>query len=61
MILKMTIEIYLDDAVYNSTEKEKLLLENEILIGNGSLILHSNEMGCELGEIKKVSNIQWID
>jgi len=58
-ILKITLEIKLP-GVYGLDEEEKLWLENEILIGDGSLILHSNDIGDEVGTIKKVSNVQWI-
>lgn len=60
MILKLTIEVQLDDDVYDASEEEKLWMENEILIGDGSLILHSNEIGDTIGEVKKVSNVAWF-
>jgi len=61
MRLKLTIEVVLEDGFYNNTDEEKLWLENEILVGDGSLFLHSNEIGDTVGEIKKVTNVQWID
>ena len=60
MVAKITIEFELDDAVFSKSEEEILWLENEILVGDGSLLLHSNEIGDTIGEIKKVSNITWI-
>ena len=60
MVAKITIEFELDDAVFGKSEEEILWLENEILVGDGSLLLHSNEIGDTVGEIKKVSNITWI-
>ena len=60
MILKLTIEVRLDDYVYANSEEEMLWMENEILVGDGNLLLHSNEVGDTIGEVKKVSNIQWI-
>ena len=60
MILKLTIEVKLDDEVYGNSEDEKLWMENEILIGDGTLLLHSNEIGDTVGEVKKVSNVQWL-
>ncbi len=60
MRAKITIEFELDDAVFGKSEEETLWLENEILVGDGSLLLHSNEIGDTIGEIKKVSNITWI-
>ena len=60
MILKLTIEVKLDDDVYGNSEDEKLWMENEILIGDGSLLLHSNEIGDTVGQIKKVTNVQWL-
>jgi len=60
MILKLTIEIKLDDKVYENSEDEKLWMENEILVGDGTLLLHSNEIGDTIGEVKKVYNVQWL-
>lgn len=60
MKIKMTIIVELDDELYSDSEDEKLWLENEILVGDGNLILHSNEVGDEVGIIKKVTNIQYI-
>ena len=60
MVLKLTIEVKIDDAVFGNSEEEKLWMENEILIGDGTLLLHSNEIGDTVGEIKKVSCIQWL-
>jgi hypothetical protein len=60
MIIKMTIEVKLDNELYSDSEDEKLWLENEIFIGDGSLILHSNEIGDEVGVIKKITNIQYL-
>lgn len=60
MVLRLTIEVKLDDNVYGNSEDEKLWMENEILVGDGSLFLHSNEIGDTIGEIKKVANVQWL-
>ena len=49
-----------DDEVYGNSEDEKLWMENEILVGDGTLLLHSNEIGDTIGEVKKVSNVQWL-
>lgn len=58
-ILKLTLEVKIDDELYQ-IEEEKIWLENEVLVGDGSLWLHSNEIGDIVGEVKKVSNVQWI-
>ena len=60
MILKLTIDLNLDDEVYGNSEDEKMWMENEILVGDGTLLLHSNELGDTIGEVKKVSNVQWL-
>lgn len=60
MKIQMTIEIELDDEFYGNTEDEILWLENEILVGDGNLILHSNEIGDEVGVIKSVKNIKYV-
>lgn len=56
----MTIEIEVDEDVFGCTEEERLWMENEVLIGNGTLILHSNEIGDEVGIVKSVKNIQYL-
>lgn len=61
MIIRMTIDVDVDENIYGFSEDEKLWLENEIFIGDGSLILHSNEIGDEVGPIKKVRNIQYFE
>jgi hypothetical protein len=60
MKLRITIEIELSNA-YTLDEDEKIWMENEILIGDGNLILHSNEIGDEVGVVKKVVNKKWIN
>jgi hypothetical protein len=59
MILKMTIEIELDDTLWGFTDDEKIWMENEVFVGDGSLIMHSNEIGDEVGVIKSVKNITY--
>ena len=61
MKIKMTIEIEVDNDVFGQTEEEKLWLENEILIGNKSMLIHSNEIGDYIGEITSVKNIQYLE
>ena len=41
-------------------EEEKMWFENEVLIGDGTLMLHSNEIGDTVGIVKKVSNVQYV-
>ena len=60
MILQLTIQVKIDDKVYGDSENEKLWMENEILVGDGTLLLHSNEIGDTIGEVKKVSNVKWL-
>jgi len=60
MKIKMTIEVEVEDGFLNfSDEDEKIWFENEVLIGDGTLMLHSNEIGDTIGVIKKVSNIKY--
>lgn len=61
MTLKLTLEIELDDDIYGSTPEELLWMEYEVLKNDGSLILHSNDIGDTVGIINKVTNIQWIN
>ena len=61
MKIKMTIELELYDAIFGNTEEELLWLENEILIGDRSMLIHSNEIGDYVGEITSVKNIQYLE
>ena len=56
----MTIEVKIDDWVFKDTEEERIYIENELLAGDGTLILHSNDIGDGIGIVKRVSNIRWI-
>ena len=57
----MTIEVEVEDDLFSlKNEEERKWLENELLIGDGSLILHSNEIGDLVGIIKKVTNLQYL-
>lgn len=53
----MTIEVKLEKGMEFKDNEERIWAENEVLIGNGTLILHSNEIGDEVGVIKKVTNV----
>lgn len=52
MKIKLTIEVELEDAFNLADEEEKIWFENEVLTGNGTLILHSNEIGDTVGVVK---------
>ena len=41
MRVKLTIEVELEDGFDTHNEEDKLWLENEVLVGDGNLILHS--------------------
>jgi len=60
MKIRLTIEVELEEG-YGDLEEELLWLENEILVGDGSLILHSNEVGDSVGVVKSVKNIKYLD
>jgi hypothetical protein len=55
----MTIIVEVDKDLFTCDEDEMQWLENEILIGNGSLILFSNDIGDSVGIIKSVKNITY--
>lgn len=59
MKIKLTIEVELEEG-FGVEEDAKLWLKNEILVGNGSLILHSNEVGDSVGVVKSVKNLQYL-
>lgn len=62
MKVRMTIELDLgNDFINYKDDEERMWVENEILIGNRELIVHSNEIGDYIGEVTKVTNLQWLD
>ena len=56
----MTIEVEVEDTFNFTDEEEKMWFENEVFIGDGTLMLHSNEIGDTVGIVKKVSNVQYV-
>jgi hypothetical protein len=60
MRIKMTIEVEVEDTFNFTDEEEKMWFENEVLIGDGTLILHSNEIGDTVGIVKKVTNVKYF-
>ena len=58
--IRMTIEVVLEDAFLMSDEEEQMWFEKEVLSGNGSLILHSNEVGDYVGVVDSVSDIAYF-
>ena len=62
MKIRMTIEIDLGNTFIDYKDDEgRMWAENEILIGNRELIVHSNEIGDYIGEVTKVSDLTWLD
>ena len=57
--IRCTIEFILEDS-FGVTDEERMWLENELLVGDGNLILHSNDIGDTLGVIKSVKNVQYL-
>lgn len=61
MKIKVTLEIELEDGfMLIADEDEKMWFENEVMIGDGSLLLHSNEIGDSVGVVKKVTNLKYL-
>lgn len=60
MRVKMTIEVEIEDTMIGDDEEGKMWMEDEIFVGDGSLLLHSNEIGDTIGEVKRVTNVQWV-
>lgn len=62
MKVRLTIEIDLDKNLINfSDDEERMWVENEILVGNRELIVHSNEIGDYVGEVTSVKRLTWLD
>lgn len=61
MKIQMTIEVTYEDSSNSKLDPEELeWFKNNILIGDGSLLLHSNEMGDLVGEVTDVRNVKFI-
>ena len=54
--IKMIIELEYDDQITHGSEQESIdWFYNDILIGKkGSLLLHSNEIGDNVGKVKGI-------
>ena len=61
MKVRMMIEVELEEAMIPTDDEERVWTEREILIGNGTLLLHSNEIGDLVGVVTAVSNLSWVD
>jgi len=59
MKITMTIEVDIESSFNFKHDDERMWFENKVLIGNGTLILHSNEVGDTVGIVKKVSNVKY--
>ena len=59
--LKLTIEIELENIIDPTDKDQQLWLEDFILVDDGTLKLHSEEIGDTLGVVKKVTNIQYLN
>jgi len=54
--LRMTIDLTYDDEIMHSGDEDKEAKDWFFkMIGNDRLILHSNELGDEVGEVKVIS------
>ena len=60
MKVQITAIVELDDSLYDGSEEERIWIENTVLVGDGNLIVHSNEIGDEFGVVKSVKNIKWL-
>jgi hypothetical protein len=55
MKVKLTIEVELEDGyILHADDEEREWFETEVLAGDGSLLLHSNEVGDTVGTVRKV-------
>ena len=60
MKIRMTIEVELNVGMEMRDDLERKWAEEDILIGDGNLMLHSNEIGIEVGIVTDVTDIEWI-
>lgn len=61
MKVRLTIEIDLNKNLINFyDDDERMWVENEILLGNRTLMVHSNEIGDCIGEVTSVKKLTWL-
>lgn len=61
MKIRLLIEVDLQNYLSTKDEEERRWFENEVLVWNRTLILHSNEIGDYIGEITSVKNIEFLN
>lgn len=61
MKIRITIDVELEPAWQTTDDDERICMESVVLIADGSLILHSNEAGDEIGRVVKVGRVEWIE
>jgi hypothetical protein len=60
--VKVTLEIELVAGYFEThDEDEKLWFENEVMVADGNLVLHSNDIGDTVGVVKEISDLQYFD
>ena len=60
MILKITLEIEMDENLWGESEEDKKYIEEDVLVTTGDLILHTNDIGDAVGSIKAITDVQWL-
>ena len=58
MIIRMTIEVFIDDSTSEFSEEEKSWMENDVLVSDGSMQLHS-AVADVIGTVHKVEDVNW--
>ena len=60
--IKLTIEVELEDHIYDESfdETELEFFMEEVMTTNGTLLLHSNEVGDTIGTIIKIEDLTFL-
>lgn len=62
MKVLMMVEVDLGDSLFDPKDNEqRIWAENEILVGDKHLVMHSNDVGDYIGEVTKVIDLIWLD
>lgn len=61
MKIRFEIEVELDSGyILHSDNEERMFFEDEVLVADGSLFLHSNTIGDTVGEVVKIKNLEYL-
>jgi len=55
----LTIEVEIHEGIACSSDEEKQSIRETVFKTDGTLLVHSNELGCTIGNVSKIDNFKW--